>query len=88
MIYPENKIYFDGSHYIAIPHTEGKKRRLKDPEEKVEVIERSKSPPNSISPESAELQKIVPTFFVDEKPEPIMATKSEIFNDIYAEARE
>ena len=88
MIHPENKIYFDGSHYIAIPHTEGKKRRQKDPEEKVEVIERSKSPPNSISPESAELQKIVPTFFVDEKPEPIMATKSEIFNDIYAEARE
>ena len=21
MIYPETKVYFDGSHYIAIPHT-------------------------------------------------------------------
>lgn len=85
MIYPENKIYFDGSHYIAIPHTEGKKRRQKDPEEKVEVIERSKNPPNSINPDSAELQKIVPTFFEDEKT-PQKATRSEIFSDVYAEA--
>lgn len=26
MDYPEAKVYFDGSHYIAIPHTEKKKK--------------------------------------------------------------
>jgi hypothetical protein len=26
MDYPETKVYFDGSHYIAIPHTEKKKK--------------------------------------------------------------
>ena len=42
MIYAETKVYFDGSHYIGIPHTErpGQKRK---PilEEEVEVIETS-----------------------------------------------
>ena len=40
MAYAECKIYSDGSHYIAIPHTtRPSKKRYKPPEEKVEVIE-------------------------------------------------
>lgn len=36
MPYGETKVYFDGSHYIAIPHTtRPTKRRLKPPEEKI-----------------------------------------------------
>jgi len=88
MFYPESKVYYDGSHYIAIPHTNGKKRRLKDPEEKVEVVERTKNPPNSVSSEKSKMQDFMPTFFDKQMSEPIMATKTEIFNDIYAEARE
>ena len=31
MYYPKSKVYFDGSHYIAIPHTEQPwKRRKRD----------------------------------------------------------
>lgn len=38
MAYGETKVYFDGSHYIAIPHTERKlKRRPKPPEEVITV---------------------------------------------------
>ena len=36
MPYPECKIYFDGSHYIAIPHTE--KRYRPRPKKKEEII--------------------------------------------------
>ena len=40
MPYGETKVYFDGSHYIAIPHTTRPNlRRTKRPEEVVTVIE-------------------------------------------------
>ena len=40
MAYGETKVYFDGSHYIAIPHTERKtKKRPKRPEELITVKE-------------------------------------------------
>ena len=39
MPYGETKVYFDGSHYIAIPHTtRPTKRRLKPLEEKIVVV--------------------------------------------------
>ncbi len=44
MAYGETKVYFDGSHYIAIPHTtRPTKKRYKFPEEKVEVKEETDS---------------------------------------------
>lgn len=40
MPYGECKVYFDGSHYIAIPHTtRPSRRRYKPPEEEIEVTE-------------------------------------------------
>ncbi|MBR1890424.1 MAG: hypothetical protein IJ817_01900 [Clostridia bacterium] len=40
MSYEEAKVYFDGSHYIAIPHTERpKKKRLKPVEDIIEVVQ-------------------------------------------------
>ena len=40
MPYGETKVYFDGSHFIAIPHTERPtKRRPKPPEEIITVTE-------------------------------------------------
>ena len=40
MSYSETKVYFDGSHYIAIPHTtRPTKKRPKPPEEIIEVLE-------------------------------------------------
>ena len=40
MAFGETKVYFDGSHYIAIPHTERPKRyRPKPVEEKITVAD-------------------------------------------------
>ena len=35
--YPQAKVYFDGSHYIAIPHTVNLSRRRKTHHEEIEV---------------------------------------------------
>ena len=44
MSFGETKVYFDGSHYIAIPHTERKtKKRPKRPEELITVKEMESS---------------------------------------------
>ena len=41
MPYGETKVYFDGSHYIAIPHTtRPTKRRPKPLEEKIVVVDK------------------------------------------------
>ncbi len=41
MAYGETKVYFDGSHYIAIPHTERKnKRRRKREDEEIAVVDK------------------------------------------------
>lgn len=41
MAYGETKVYYDGSHYIAIPHTERKnKRRRKREDEEIAVVEK------------------------------------------------
>ena len=40
MPYGETKVYFDGSHYIAIPHTTRPNlRRTKTPEETITIVE-------------------------------------------------
>lgn len=44
MPYGETKVYFDGSHYIAIPHTTRKtKRRPKPVEEKIVVVDKEET---------------------------------------------
>ena len=45
MPYGECKIYFDGSHYIGIPHkTRPSRRRQKPPEEKIVVTDNKMEP--------------------------------------------
>ena len=40
MLYPNAKVYFDGSHYIAIPHTERyTKKKPKLSEEIIEIAD-------------------------------------------------
>ena len=44
MSYGECKVYFDGSHYIAIPHTtRPSRRRFRPPEEEIEVTEQEEA---------------------------------------------
>ena len=63
MAYGECKIYNDGSHYIAIPHTtRPSRKRPKAPEEEIEVIEpieaQEESSPSNIEGEPFELDEI------------------------------
>ena len=51
MLYGETKVYFDGSHYIAIPHTtRPSKKRPKPPEEYVEVKDEINEPQQQSTP--------------------------------------
>lgn len=48
MSYGECKVYFDGSHYIAIPHTtRPSRRRFRPPEEEIEVTEQEEAQPRN-----------------------------------------
>ena len=41
MFYTETKVYFDGSHYIGIPHTtRSVRKKIKPPEETMEIVEK------------------------------------------------
>lgn len=54
MPYGETKVYYDGSHYIAIPHTtRPNTRRRKPPEEVISVISSEKEPEQSGTEEDA-----------------------------------
>lgn len=63
MAYGESKVYFDGSHYIAIPHTTRPSfKRPKPPEEEIEVLDNreqiEESSPSNIEGESFDLEDI------------------------------
>ena len=83
MSYGETKVYFDGSHYIAIPHTtRPSKKRPKQPEEKVEVLEQDNEEQDKSTPSKND---DVP-FVVEETNEDTKEQKQE-FTDIKSEEK-
>lgn len=64
--YPEAKVYFDGSHYIAIPHTTNPTRRRKHKQEIIIVSEQDgklkleKTPPVLIPNDDDEIEPLEP----------------------------
>ena len=78
MYYQETKVYYDGSHYIAIPQSEHKVKKGKthSTEPKITVLERPPlNPPENTEEPKQEIN-------VEKK-----ATRYEIFNEIYSEAQ-
>ena len=75
--YPEAKVYFDGSHYIAIPHTTNPVRRRKHKQEEIIVSEQDgklkleKTPPILIPDDEDEF----------EPPEPEQVTLEEVVKE-------
>lgn len=60
MPYGETKVYFDGSHFIAIPHTERKTfRRPKPPEEIITVTDTPNETPVQSKEESAVTDNVI-----------------------------
>lgn len=60
MSYGETKVYFDGSHYIAIPHTvRPTKRRIKPIEEEITIIQDEETKESSMGENLEELSSSI-----------------------------
>ncbi len=76
--YPEAKVYFDGSHYIAIPHTTNPTRRRRHRQEIITVLEQEGK---------LKLEKTPPVLILDddcenEPPELQQVTLEEVIKEI------
>jgi len=96
MFYPEAKVYSDGSHYIAIPHsTNPAKRRDKPPEELVEVVNTDNKDSSKVQKDDSfnntvVLNEEIPDSDIktekkDLKPKR-RATRTELFNELYSKS--
>ena len=98
MAYAEAKVYYDGSHYIAIPHTERKnKRRRIVVEEQITVVEKEKEEGSetekvdepltnlSDSEEQQDTEKEDKQSNVSEKLVERRMTRKELFEQLYKE---
>lgn len=97
MPYGEAKVYFDGSHYIAIPHTENPTKPRKKPiEEEITIFKESEEnegseantpePSNSFENEITESAEQVIENVENEPSEPQIQriiTKKELFEELY-----
>lgn len=93
MPFQNAKVYFDGSHYIAIPHTTRKvKKRPKPIEDKITVIQEvdisAETDVSSVLKESDEFLVEEKQTVVEEKIETsiqktYVMTKKELFNELY-----
>lgn len=97
MSYAESKVYFDGSHYIAIPHTTRPvKKRPKMPEETITVEDRETKSEEEFEPvispkieEEFETEEVVENVENKREISEIKAkttrqiTKKELFNELY-----
>ncbi|MDE6473487.1 MAG: hypothetical protein K2L70_00100 [Clostridia bacterium] len=97
MAYAEAKVYYDGSHYIAIPHTERKsKRRSISVEEQITVVEKEKEEGSETEKAEEPLTNLTDSEEQDtdkeetqsnESPKPIVnrMTRKELFEQLYKE---
>lgn len=102
MPYGETKVYFDGSHYIAIPHTtRPPKRRLKPLEEKIVVVDQveeengDKPFPEPSETEVETTQQPVEEAMEERATEPTSSqpttremTRKELFEELYEKSKE
>ena len=97
MPYGEAKVYFDGSHYIAIPHTERPTKPRKKPiEEEITIFKESEEnegseaiapePSNSFENEQSEsIEKVIKEQAIESSEPQIqrIVTKKELFEELY-----
>lgn len=90
MPFGEAKVYFDGSHYIAIPHTTRPSfKRPKPPEEKIEIsiedeVENGANSGERVQSEEGLEEVSSVEESVEEKPKRIVQiTRKEMFEDLY-----
>ena len=102
MPYGETKVYFDGSHYIAIPHTtRPPKRRLKPLEEKIVVVDQveeengdkpfpepSETEVESTQQPAEETREERTTEPTSSQPTTREMTRKELFEELYEKSKE
>lgn len=98
MAYAETKVYFDGSHYIAIPHTtRPKKRKLPPLDKDIKKVDKKTENKEVINTDDLiEVKDEDLPFEVEETPERKSTTETsnrvksvkEVFEELYAESKE
>lgn len=102
MPYGETKVYFDGSHYIAIPHTtRPTKRRPKPLEEKIVVVDKveeengdkpfpelSETEVESTQQPAEETREEMTTEPTSSQPTTREMTRKELFEELYEKSKE
>ena len=96
MSYSETKVYFDGSHYIAIPHTTRPTKKRTKPIEEENIVEENKGSPNLDEPSAlitqasnVDLENIKdksqsqPEFESTQKKKVKSMTKKQLFEELY-----
>ena len=96
MSYSETKVYFDGSHYIAIPHTERPTKKRTKPIEEDIIVEENEGSPNLDEPSAlitqasnVDLENIKdksqsePEFESTQKKKVKSMTKKQLFEELY-----
>lgn len=93
MSYGETKVYHDGSHYIAIPHTEKPyKKRYKPPEEEIIVTETETPATTEEKAESFPSENTAEEIgettdkAVSKPVKTVVTTKKQLFDKLYAES--
>ena len=84
MPYQDTKVYFDGSHYIAIPpRVAPRHRKYPIPEEPIEVIEDSQNNSTETQPKDNSLPQEAKNVAPKKPAVKRKATRRELFNELY-----
>lgn len=91
MFYPQCKIYNDGGHFIAWPHTtrSGLRKRPKPPDELIAVAEKTDNKTDDTNAENNVIEdnKLVNKSINDIKRVRLL-TKKELFDELYEECKD
>ena len=91
MFYPKCKVYNDGSHYIALPHTTrpGLRKRPKPAEEIITVAEKIDSKTNIVNKEDDTLNHDKSAYkSINDTNKVRLLTKKELFDELYEECKD
>lgn len=91
MFYPKCKVYNDGSHYIALPHTTrpGLRKRPKPPEEVITVAEKTDGKTDIVNKEDDALNNEKSAYkSINDINQVRLLTKKELFDELYEECKD
>ena len=91
MFYPQCKIYNDGGHFIALPHTtrSGLRKRPKPPDELIAVAEKTDNKTDATNAENNVIEDNKPVNkSINDIKRVQLLTKKELFDELYKECKD